>query len=130
MNTLQSLRETGYLVQLASAGQVRIRPAPPPEWMPRLRAEKAEIIRCLLREQSQPLKTVTQGAELVGLAIIPDDRQFIKLCLLGKTKEERTRLLNEYRRHWLAAEDAEPLLHCKENAGRNSANSWLRGAIN
>lgn len=129
MNALQGLRAAGYTVALFNAGQVRIKPQCPDEWLPRLMAAKPEIISSLLRERSQVLTTVEPVAELYGLAIIPDDRRFIQSCLRGKGNGERTALLSEYRQKWEAAFSAEPLLHCKENAGRFAANTWLREAL-
>ena len=83
------------------------------------------IVQKLLAEQS-PLYIIKTSPQLQDLAIIYDDRQFIERLVAGKPPEDITELLSEYRIYWMKAADAEPRHHCKENAGRFAANTWLR----
>ena len=56
---------------------------------------------------------------------LEDDLKFIHRNLPSGPKERRHTIVH-YRRIWLAAMDAEPARHRKQNAGRAAANIWLR----
>lgn len=62
----------------------------------------------------------TQGCHLLG-----EDLAFIRERLpIGATR--RNEAIRQYAAVWIEAMAAEPVEHCKQNAGRHAANSWLR----
>jgi hypothetical protein len=126
VNALQKLRDSGFTVELVNGDLLRIRPQCPPGWLSTLKAAKPEIIAVLRLEQRPPLYIVKTSPQLRGLAVIRDDRLFIEACIAGKTHDEIIELLSQYRSHWLEAVTAERSTHCKDNAGRFAANTWLR----
>ena len=56
---------------------------------------------------------------------LEDDLKFIHRNLPSDPKERRQAVVH-YRRIWLAAMDAEPVRHKKQNVGRTAANTWLK----
>ena len=65
------------------------------------------------------------NAFLAPCGPLEDDLKFIHRNLPSDPKERRQAVVH-YRRIWLAAMDAEPARHRKQNAGRKTANIWLR----
>ncbi|MFW5453766.1 hypothetical protein [Thioalkalivibrio sulfidiphilus] len=63
---------------------------------------------------------------LKGLPLLPDDWLFVNHKTVGRT--DQAALLQEYRRRWLEASEAEPVAHKQANRGRYAANIWLLGA--
>jgi hypothetical protein len=51
MNALQKLRESGRSVELLTGEKVKIKPSPPPNWIPRLKQVKPDIVAALKAEQ-------------------------------------------------------------------------------
>lgn len=52
MSALQELRKSGHAVELIAGDRVRINPAPPKTWIPRLVEVKPEILTALKAEQA------------------------------------------------------------------------------
>lgn len=63
---------------------------------------------------------------LIDLPLVPDDRRFIENLLRRIRPDTRRDALLQYREIWKAAADGELKVHRKANAGRRSANTWIR----
>ena len=59
----------------------------------------------------------------------PDDVKWLQQQLVTIPLQQRVTACLAYSKVWQEANDAEPMLHCKENAGRFAANSRLRAYI-
>lgn len=59
----------------------------------------------------------------------PDDVKWLQQQLARIPLQQRVTACIAYSKVWQDAHDAEPLLHCKENAGRFAANSRLRAYV-
>lgn len=59
----------------------------------------------------------------------PDDTKWLQQQLARIPLQHRVTACLAYSKVWQEAHDAEPLQHCKENAGRFAANSRLRAYI-
>lgn len=60
----------------------------------------------------------------------PDDVKWIQQQLVTIPLQQRVTACLAYSKVWQQEHDAEPLMHCKENAGRFAANSRLRAYVN
>lgn len=58
-----------------------------------------------------------------------DDVKWVQQQLITLPVSFRVTACKAYAEVWQQAHDAEPLLHCKENAGRFAANSRLRAYV-
>lgn len=58
-----------------------------------------------------------------------DDVKWVQRQLATIPAKHRITACTAYAEVWQAAHDAEPLMHCKDNAGRFAANSRLRAYI-
>lgn len=58
-----------------------------------------------------------------------DDVTWVRQQILLLPHYQRTKACQAYSQVWQQAHDAEPLLHCKENAGRFAANCRLRAFV-
>jgi hypothetical protein len=58
-----------------------------------------------------------------------DDVKWLQQQLVTIPLQQRVTACIAYSKVWQAAHDAEPMLHCKENAGRFAANSRLRAYV-
>lgn len=61
----------------------------------------------------------------IGGMMNREDHSFLERQLLRVEPRKKAGIRAEYKRHFLAGYDAEPVEHRKENAGRRRANSWL-----
>lgn len=62
--------------------------------------------------------------------IHPDDMKWFQQQMMRVyNMKHRIKACEAYSAVWKEAYDAEPLMHCKENAGRFAANSRLRAFI-
>ena len=67
--------------------------------------------------------------KMIPAKIHTDDLKWFKEQMSKIPSTYRAKACKAYAEVWQAAHDAEPLLHCKENAGRFAANSRLRAYI-
>lgn len=58
-----------------------------------------------------------------------DDVKWVQQQLVTIPLQQRVTACLAYSKVWQEGHDSEPLLHCKENAGRFAANSRLRAYI-
>lgn len=65
----------------------------------------------------------------LGLALLPEDRRFIEKILAGQPPQIIDAALEDYKKVWQSACDAEPHEHKKDNKGRRAANTFLREIV-
>lgn len=58
-----------------------------------------------------------------------DDLKWVQQQLARIPYAHHAKVCQGYSKAWQEAHDAEPLMHCKENAGRFAANSRLRNYV-
>ncbi|WP_298627678.1 hypothetical protein [uncultured Legionella sp.] len=61
-----------------------------------------------------------------NLALLPDDKRWIKTICFGIPSSALNELLSQYTMHWQLFSNREPIQHKKQNVGRRVANEWLR----
>lgn len=64
--------------------------------------------------------------EVEKLPLMDGDRAHIKKHLRGRSRADQAQLLVGYVERWRMAADAEPISFRKPNAGRRTANIWMR----
>jgi hypothetical protein len=65
---------------------------------------------------------------LAGLALLTEDREFIRNRLRRVPVARHREALEQYAARWQEAADLEPVEHRRANAGRRAANGWMLGA--
>lgn len=61
-----------------------------------------------------------------NLALLPDDKRWIKTICFGISQSTLNELLIQYTMQWKSISDSEFIQYKKQNAGRRFANEWLR----
>lgn len=74
------------------------------------------------RDQYIPL------SKRLSLPLLPEDNRFLHLRLAALPAEKHEWIIQEYRRLWILASEAEPNTSKKQNTGRRAANRWLSTA--
>lgn len=82
--------------------------------------------REFITQHKAQILVALKPSPLEGLPMLWDDKVFVHQHTQERTDQHA--LLQEYRRRWLEASEAEPLAHKQANRGRYAANIWLLGA--
>ncbi|AHI33101.1 hypothetical protein AU15_07820 [Marinobacter salarius] len=70
----------------------------------------------------------TPLSKRLALPLLPEDNRFLHLRLAALPAEKHEWILEEYRRLWILASEAEPNTSKKHNTGRRATNRWLSAA--
>ncbi|GAB3319262.1 hypothetical protein [Haliea atlantica] len=76
-------------------------------------------------ETEEPAPITREHFSSLGVQLLADDLAFLRWHL-PRANAARNAAVREYMRRWHEAMDEEPIEYRKDNAGRRSANSWLR----
>lgn len=90
----------------------RVTPVTPPETIAKAETE-------------EPAPITREHFAGLGVHLLADDLAFLRWHLPRATAASNA-AVREYLRRWYDAMDGEPIEYRKDNAGRRSANSWLR----
>ncbi|WP_421860819.1 hypothetical protein [Marinobacter salarius] len=100
-----------------------------------------EYLALWIRENPEKIAHLKSGREMqpeqnryaplskrLSLPLLPEDNRFIHLRLAALPAEKHEWIIQEYRRLWIHASEAEPNTRKKQNTGRRAANRWLSTA--
>lgn len=65
----------------------------------------------------------------LGLGMLTGDKWFLFENLKSCDPAILSAALEDYKKVWLQAEEAEPVEHMKQNAGRRAANTFIREVV-
>lgn len=78
---------------------------------------------------TEPFCPIQELEQQKDLEVLPEDKSFVRDMLDGQGEPERQIIIHGYINAWRAGCLSEPRPHCKQNAGRLSANDWLHKEV-